>query len=369
MRILFVITELEEGGAEHALGQVATCLHRAGQTVAVAALAQGTGPVAARLRAVGIPVHGLGLTRAWQIGRLWRLRRLVARFRPDLVNSWLFHANLAARLLVPRRLPVVASLRVVEPRALHVRLERWTRARVGRFLCVSEDVARFACDRIGIRREQCCVIENGVDFDAYAAARATVRDDTRLSGLTVARVSAQKGLDILVRGLAAASADMGAWEWHFVGAEPDPKTAGRLRDLADRLGIGAHLHWHGPVSRQDLVRFYGQANLFALPSRWEGQPNVVLEAMAAAVPVLASRTDGVADLLEREPDCLAVVEPNRADAWARLLAQVWADRGARRRRRDAGCRLASDRGWADVAARHLACYQYCLNNGADAGLS
>gem|GEM_PF-1454046 len=360
MRILFVITELDEGGAEHALGRVAACLHEAGHTVAVTALDPAEGAVAARLRAAGIPVHGLGVRGALQAPRLAGLRRVVNRFRPDVVNSWLFHANLAARLFVPRSVPIAASLRVVEPRRLHGLVERWTRGRVCRFLCVSQAVARFAETRIRARPQQCCVIENGVDFEAYAAARTAVRSSERLVGLTVARLTAQKGHGILLRALATAAAGLGPWEWHFVGAEPEPELAAQLRALAAGLGIDGHLHWHGSLSREELCGFYAQANIFALPSRWEGQPNVVLEALAAGLPVMAARTDGVDDLLAQEPECLALVAPNSVNAWSSRLQEVWTDTAGRAARVEAGLRLAAARSWADVAARHLDCYRRCL---------
>ena len=117
MKILLIITELDEGGAENALGQVASGLFRRGHQVRVACLFNSDGAVARRLGTAGIEVVSLGVTSTAKLPvGLKRLRAVIHDFVPDVVHSWLFHANLLARLALPRGLPLIASMRVVEPR-------------------------------------------------------------------------------------------------------------------------------------------------------------------------------------------------------------------------------------------------------------
>ena len=117
MKILLIITELDEGGAENALGQVASGLFRRGHQVRVACLFNSDGAVARRLGTAGIEVDSLGVTCTAKLPvGLKRLRAVIHDFVPDVVHSWLFHANLLARLALPRGLPLIASMRVVEPR-------------------------------------------------------------------------------------------------------------------------------------------------------------------------------------------------------------------------------------------------------------
>lgn len=357
MKILLIITELDEGGAENALGQVASGLFRRGHQVRVACLFNSDGAVARRLGTAGIEVDSLGVTSTAKLPvGLKRLRAVIRDFVPDVVHSWLFHANLLARLALPRGLPLIASMRVVEPRKSHVWLDALTRRRVTHCICVSNAVREFAINQVGMHAARCTTIENGVDFEAFAAARAANRGTATLQGLCIARITHQKGLDILLEALAGLPADID-WHWRFVGAAPEPACAAQLRQAAADLGIAARLEWCGPVSRERLVEYYAAANILALPSRWEGQANVVLEAMAAGVPVLASGTDGIRDLTTVAPGALTVVTDNAAAAWTTALNDLWQSPDRRAAQVDAGIAFVGDRTWATVIDRHLDVYR------------
>ncbi|MDP7396870.1 MAG: glycosyltransferase family 4 protein [Lentisphaeria bacterium] len=357
MKILLIITELGEGGAENALGQVASGLSRRGHQVRVACLFNSDGAVARRLNAAGIEVDSLGVTGTAKLpAGLKRLRAVIRDFVPDIVHSWLFHANFLARLALPRGLPLIASLRVVEPRKSHVWLEALTHGRVSHCICVSNAVQEFAVEQVGMDAARCTTIGNGVDFEAFAAARAANRGSATMQGLCVARLTHQKGLDILLEALAGLPADID-WHWRFVGAEPEPVCAAQLRQAAAHLGIAARLDWCGPVPREQLVDYYAAANLLALPSRWEGQANVVLEALAAGVPVLASETDGIRDLTAAAPAALTVVADNVAAAWTAALNDLWRAPDRRAAQVEAGVAFTSDRAWATVVDRHLEVYR------------
>ena len=114
------------------------------------------GAVARRLGAAGIEVDSLGVTGTAKLPvGLKRLRAVIRDFVPDVVHSWLFHANLLARLALPRGLPLIASLRVVEPRKSHAWLEALTRGRVTHCICVSNAVQEFAVDQVGMDAARC----------------------------------------------------------------------------------------------------------------------------------------------------------------------------------------------------------------------
>lgn len=359
MKVAYVITELHEGGAENALWQVARRLSRQGLEVAIACCFGGDGPVAERLREDGVQVSDLSAGgKAW-IGGWQRLRRWLAEHDPEVVHSWLFRANLLARFACPRGARLICGLRVVEQRRLQILMDRWTRGRVDRYACVSSSVASFARRELGVDDQACFVIENGVDVDFFEPARVQSRDYGKLRGLTVARVAHQKGLEILLQGLARLPVSV-PWEWHFVGAEPEPEYSAMLRTLAAELGIENRLFWNGAVPRGEIFSRYAAANVFALPSRWEGQPNVVLEAMAAGLPTLASRTDGVDDLLRGGEGGLRVVDPNEPAVWAAALAAILRDTEARERLVRGGRALVESRSWDGVALAYLDAYEGLL---------
>ncbi len=142
MRLLFVITELDEGGAEQVFERVVGAAGKKHE-VGVVCLFHKDGNVGHRIQKNGMPVEELGITGMSTLYRARRLTRSIVSFQPDLIHSWLFHANVITRVIAPEGIPVVSSLRVAEPRRSHLWLERLTRKRCSRFLCVSQAVETF----------------------------------------------------------------------------------------------------------------------------------------------------------------------------------------------------------------------------------
>ena len=263
MRLLFVITELDEGGAEQVFERV---VRTAGKKhdVGVVCLLHKDGRVGHRIQRDGVAVEELGITAWYTLHRARRLRRIISSFRPDLIHSWLFHANVITRAMAPRRIPVISSLRVAEPRRSHLLLERFTRKRCRRFLCVSQAVAELAISRIGVLPHRCLVIENGVDSKQFIEARRQRKLQKKVQGLTVARIAHQKGIDILLQGLAMLP-DTLDWEWHFVGDIPDLKYAGKLKQFALTARIDKRIVWHGGVDPAGLLQFLRLSCRLQLP--------------------------------------------------------------------------------------------------------
>ena len=133
------------------------------------------------------------------------------------------------------------------------------------------------------------VIPNGIDLDAYKTAG---RDWTVPRLLSVGRIVHQKGLDLAMRALGDLK-EMD-WEWHIAGDGPQMSV---LQSLAKELGLGDRVRFLGWQSRQQLMKCYGQANIFLFPSRHEGMPNALLEAMASGLPVIASCIAGNEELV------------------------------------------------------------------------
>jgi len=347
LRVLVVITELNEGGAEHALEEIALRLLSGGHALHVAALTAADGPVGRRLAAAGVPVTDLGATHPGRFLRSLRvLRGLIDAFRPNVVYSWLFHANLTARLATPADVPIVAALRVVEPRLSHRLLERLTRRRVARWICVSRSVARFAEHTLGVASDRIEVIENGVILPARPPAE---RPRDRLEGLTVARISRQKGLDVLVDALARFPAGSD-WRWKIAGAVEDRSLARRLEAITEAR-LGERLQWLGPVPREDMPALYRTANLFALPSRWEGQPNALLEAFSWRLPCVAAAVPGIAELAEEAPGCVELTPPNDPGRLAAAILRLHEDAQVRRERVERAWALVQHRSWDRTAKK------------------
>jgi glycosyltransferase involved in cell wall biosynthesis len=299
-RIAFGITELDPGGAERMLVELVTRLDRTEWEPHVYCL----GPEAdysQALRSASIPVTcfgGRGWTSAPAILRRWT--RELKRFQPDLLYTMLFHANLLGRLAghwagVSH---VLSGIRVAEKRGRwHGRLDRWTNSLVERNVCVSRDVANFVEQTIGLDPQKTVVIPNGVDLARF---RDVGPADLGQFGIprasrvliSIGRLERQKGFDVLLE--AAKEVGRRFPDVHFLIVGDGPLRAS-LEAQAKRLSVSDRVHWAG--RRSDVLALLAASTALVLPSRWEGMPNVVLEAMAAGKPIAATEVEGVAELV------------------------------------------------------------------------
>ncbi len=133
------------------------------------------------------------------------------------------------------------------------------------------------------------VIPNGVDLELYKSGG---RDWSAPRLLSVGRIVHQKGLDLAMHALGGLK-ELN-WEWRIAGDGPE---MGSLQALAQELGIQDRVVFLGWQSRQQLIENYKQSNVFLFPSRHEGMPNAVLEAMASELPVVATCISGNEELV------------------------------------------------------------------------
>jgi glycosyltransferase involved in cell wall biosynthesis len=166
--------------------------------------------------------------------------------------------------------------------------------------------------------------------------------------LFVGRVVYQKGLDLLLHALGRLVGD--AWTLTIAGDGPQRAP---LELLAAHLGIADRIRFAGWLDGDGLVDAYHGANLFVYPSRHEGMPNAVLEAMASALPVIATRIAGNEELVG-EGETGLLIEPENQQALEKALSDLMAD-GERRRRLGEAARVrVSERyPWGRITDRYL----------------
>ncbi|MEK6221414.1 MAG: glycosyltransferase family 4 protein, partial [Chloroflexota bacterium] len=148
-------------------------------------------------------------------------------------------------------------------------------------------------------------IPNGVNINQFVC---TERNWEPAKLLIVGRVVYQKGIDLLLRALAGIP-DL---EWVLRVAGDGPLRA-ELLTLAGELGIAERVEFLGWQSKDELVKRYCEANLYVYPSRHEGMPNVVLEAMSSGLPVIASEIAGNEELVIPGETGLLVPEDDSAE--------------------------------------------------------
>ena len=161
----------------------------------------------------------------------------------------------------------------------------------------------------------------------------------------------QKGLDVLLRAVARLPRDSRP-QLRFVGEDWGGQAV--LESLAAALGVD-HLVFTGPVDRHTILRELARADLFVLPSRFDSFPVVLLEAMAAGLPVVASDVGAVAEVVA-DGETGYVVPAGDEVALAGAVARLVADPGLRERLGKAGRDLAPAYSWEALAPRYAAMF-------------
>lgn len=298
-KIAFCITELDPGGAEWALYQIVSRLDRTRWSPCVYCLGK-AGEVADQIRSAGIPVICYGAQSPFKLGAFSWLTSNLRNDLPLIIQGFLFHGNIVSRISgylagVPLR---VAGHRVAErQKTWHLWIDRLTKQFVHHHICVSRGVADHVQQKLHLRQEQITVIPNGVDCKQTYENQSILRRELGFSAqseivLAVGRLHRQKGFDLLISAfehIAQVSPDA-----HLVivgeGAERP-----RLEEQIQSSGLQHKVHLIG--FRSDLPHLLAEADLFVLSSRWEGMPNVVLQAMAAKLPVIATNVEGISEIL------------------------------------------------------------------------
>ncbi|WP_175913141.1 glycosyltransferase family 4 protein [Burkholderia metallica] len=311
-------------------------------------------------RSVGL--HDAGAARA--------LHRLLNTMEPDVVHSHSSKAGALARLCTgpwkqvytPHAVYTLNPTLSAAKRWLYGGIERWLgNRRSDAVIAVSGDEAEHL-HALGIARERIRTIANGVTPPALlprAAARAVlgVADDAFVVGF-VGRFDAQKGVDRLVRiarALAARYDDR--LQIVAIGSGDFNRAAGaEANDLPLNLRVAGRI--------DNARRYFSAFDAFALPSRYEGFPYVCIEAVAAHVPIVATRVAGATELVDGYHVGLTVDNDDRPGAFADAVARL-ADcppQLADMRRR---CVLAARHYSADaMVERTLAVYQNLLEEPA-----
>ncbi len=262
---------------------------------------------------------------ASDLAAIRRLRRLLAGARADVVHAHGLRAGALAALALcwpggTGRPALIVTVHNAPPAgarlaAIYGVLERIVARRAVVVLCVSSDLeARMR--RLGARRVERAVVPAPASARAGDAAPAELDAAGRPVVLGVGRLAAQKDFGTLI---AAASAWSGRVPGPVVVIAGEGPLAGELARQARTLGVD--VRFLGP--RGDVPALLAAADVFVLPSRWEGQPLILQEALAAGRPIVATDVGGVRDLTG--DDAAVLVPPGDPAALGRAVLAVLDD--------------------------------------------
>jgi glycosyltransferase involved in cell wall biosynthesis len=293
------------GGPERQMLGLAKELSSRVRTVFLAFGERGLGRAFLRqARLEGFEAHSLRADTPWLGVAIREITRHLADFQASVLCCHGYKANLLGRLAARRAgVPVAAISRGWTGESLKVRLYEWLDRyclqRMDRVVCVSQAQAERV-RRAGVREEQVRVIANSIDCDRFRVCEQRYRgilngyferQPTRIVG-AAGRLSPEKGFDVLVAAAGyVLQRDPGVG---FVIFGDGPRRQA-LEERISAAGLSGQVVL--PGLRTDLDQFMPHFDLLALPSYTEGMPNVVLEAFAAGVPVVATAVGGTPEVV------------------------------------------------------------------------
>jgi len=317
-----------------------------------------------------------GLGRRWDglsmaVGALALLRRLRGRF--DVVDAHFAYPDGYAATLLGGWLdaPVTVTLRGTEARhardaALRPRLVR-ALSRASRVFAVSDSLRCVALD-LGMSPAKGLVVGNGVDSRRFspmdraeARGRLGLPPDAQVL-ITVGALVERKGYHRVMQTMPSLLPAVPGLHYLAVGgASPEGDWSAELAAMARDLGVAERVHFLGPMPPDDLRVPLSAADVFVLASRNEGWANVILEAMACGLPVVATDVGGNREVVCRE-DLGTVVPfddaPALRSALAEALGRDW-DRGAIRQ-------YARENDWDGRVATLVAAFRDLAGDGVGA---
>lgn len=303
MRVLYIITGLATGGAESMLLKLLERLDRERYTPVVISLTT-IGDIGPRIVALGIPVLTLGMTSGLPSpSDFLRLLRQVRQLRPDIVHTWLYHADLLGGLAA-RLAGITAIFWGIRSSNLDADKTHWTTRAVRRVcallshvipqrIFLNSETARRIHVSLGYAADKMSVVPNGFDLSRFRpddGARGKVRaglgcaDDTLLVGM-VGRFDPLKNHSGFISAMAMVHRNLPQVHLLLAGKGVDCDNEELVRSI-ERVGLLKNAHLLG--SRDDVPELMAALDVLACPSHAEAFPNVVGEAMAAGVPCVAT---------------------------------------------------------------------------------
>ncbi len=256
------------------------------------------------------------------------------------------------------RVPYIVSLRGSDVPGFNERLAKMEPLLKPVFRRVLRDAAAIQSNSEGLRdlalrtarSAEIEIIYNGVDCKQFRPSSRP--DDTgTLHLISVCRLIARKGVGDLIEALPVIKAALGDVRLTVIGEgnlEPE------LKAQAQRLGVAGNVEWLGFVEHDRLPKLYDRADIFVLPSHYEGMSNSLLEAMAAGLAVVVTDTGGTRELFRRNG---RIVSAGDSNSIADAVIELGCDRAELRACAVRSQKTAQEFSWPAVASRYIETYE------------
>ena len=324
IRVLHVINGEHYAGAERVQDLLASQLGQFGFQVGLACLRPGQFTKTRRFH--DAPLYEVAMRHRFDLRPVWKLVQIVRREGYQLLHAHTARSALIAAMV--SKITGVPMVHHVHSPTSHDTTHRWrgwinamiehiSLCRASALIAVSQSLARHVRRR-GMPPENVSVVANGVPSRRPSPPRARSKPQWTLG--TVALFRPRKGVEVLLEALALLRTQGLPVRLRAVGGFETVEYQRRIKQVTEDLGLGDVVDWVGFT--EDVDGELARMDLFVLPSLFgEGLPMVVLEAMAAGVPVVATRVEGTPEAIRNGRDGL-IAEPDDAEDLAAALGRI-----------------------------------------------
>lgn len=320
MKILQVIPYFCFGGAETMCENLTYALRTIGHEVVVVSLYNEHTPISDRMEAAGIRILYLDKKLGLDVSMIPKLYRVMRKEKPDVVHTHLDvikYAALAAKLAgVKSCVHTVHNVAQKEAEGLALRINKlYFQMKWAKPVALSPEVQNTIVEAYDLPAQDIPVIFNGIDL-SLCTPKVNYDTQETVSLLHIGRFNEQKNHEGLLRAYKIIREDYPLCHLHLVG---DGELRSQIEALVQEMSLKTHVTLHGLQS--DVHPFLNSADVFLLPSNYEGMPMTIIEAMATGLPIVATAVGGVPDMITHgESAMLVPCEPAAvADACLKLI--------------------------------------------------
>ncbi len=327
MKILQVIPYFCFGGAETMCENLCYALLSQGQQVTVVSLYDERTPISYRMERAGVKIRYLDKKLGLDLSMVPKLTRVMKEEKPDVVHTHLDvikYAVAAARLAGVKK--CVHTVHNVADKEAEGKAQKaingfYFRRGWSVPVALSPEVQSSIAAFYGLPREQAPIAYNGVDLSRCLPKETYgVGDTFRI--LHIGRFNEQKNHELLLRVFEKLSREDERLRLELIG---DGTLRPRMEQFADDLGIREKVSFLG--SQENVYPYLQKADLFLLPSKYEGMPMTLIEAMGTGVPIVATAVGGVPDMLQNNKEGFTV--PCEEEAVAEACGKLIRDQALR----------------------------------------